>query len=144
MSDENKLSKESAQKELEKFYDYYEIETEDFEKVDGDDDESRANKAIQRMQLKILKGLMKGKISFKEDDGGFIIVLHKKAGDTLEFKELDGFAKAEMSKKKSSDEYGRIFALTGKMCGLGEHAVKKLKGPELSLVEAIGTTLLMG
>ncbi len=144
MSEVQTLSKESAQKELEKFYDYYEIETEDFEKVDGDDEESQANKAIQRMQAKILKGLMKGRISFDESDGGFAIILHKKIGDPLKFNELDGHAKAEMSKKKQTDEYGRIFALTGKMCGLGEHAVKKLKGPELSLVEAIGTTLLMG
>ena len=85
-----------------------------------------------------------GRISFKEDEDGFSIILHKKIGDPITFKELDGYAKTEMSKKKSDDEYGRIFALMGKMSGLGEHAVKKLKGPELSLVEAIGTTLLMG
>lgn len=140
MSD--KISRESAQIELDKLYDYYEIDKEEFEDVNGESDEQKANRAIQKLQEKIIRGVMKGRISFNDEDG-FQITLIKKVGDPIVFKELDGYAKAEMSKKKESDNYGKIFALMGKMSGLGEHAVKKLKGPELSLVEAIGTMLLM-
>ena len=88
MSNENKLSVESAEKELEKFYEWYEIDTNEFSDTEGDSDDSRANKALQKMQAKILKAVMKGKLSFEENEEGFQIIFNKSLFLGISFDEI--------------------------------------------------------
>lgn len=137
------LSEESAQEELNRFYEYYDIDLSDLDEDDGDEEMSIGNRAIKSLQKKILKGVRKGVLKFEERDEGFFIVQTTRRGNDISYKEIDGHAKTEMGKKKDNDHSGKCYALLGYLCGEGENLIKKLKGPDLSLAEAIGTTLLL-
>lgn len=143
MENGQKLSEESARAELQKFYDYYEIEIDELDKESEDSEIKVGNQALKKLQTKLLKAIMKGKLEFEDNEKGFFIIQNLRNGQKLTYKEIDGQAKTEMGKKREKDYNGQCYALLGYLCGGGEYVIKQLKGPELSLAEAIGTTLLL-
>lgn len=133
------LSKESAEKEAQKFLDYYEISREDLE--DG-----ALIEAYDMSLPGFIKGIQKGFISFEHSEDpkkAYCVVQKLRSGTSLTYKELDGDAKVEMGKIPSAQFTKKIYTLLGKLSGEGIEVVKKLRGPDIKRAEIIGQMLLL-
>ncbi len=139
MESNNKISKEVATQQLEEFLDYYEIDDDSFV------DEAQLNAYIQ-VCGKLKKAIQKGRLTITNDDGIKIKQSLKNSydGDVKEFDyaELAGKHKLSMGKKKDTDHYGRMYALLGSLTSMGEAAIGKLKGSDLSTAECLGFLFL--
>ena len=131
----NALSKESAEKELQRFYDYYEIDKESM----NEDQKT----VIEGIEIVMIKGIQSECIEFQDDDElGFCIVQKTKKGTVIKYREMNGEAKLAMSKQSESDSFAQSYALLGSLSGEGSAVIKKLRGPDLKRAEHIGTILL--
>lgn len=129
------LSKESAENELKKMMDYYEI---DIKEIDDKD----LKKAISQGYERLIKAVRLGRLKIKTESGIQVIQTLRSNGTEITYREIDGKAKASMAGKDDKDYYGRAYALMGSLCGLGESAILALKGVDLSLVEVLGLIFL--
>ena len=129
-----KLSKESAEVELNKIFEYYEIETSEMTEDQV--------KALNTITPTIIKGIRKGLIEIDSNDGLTIVQKFEGKETVLRYKELNGNAKVIMGKKPETDYNGRCYALLGSLSGEGEAIIKKLSGPNLKRAEHIGSLLL--
>jgi hypothetical protein len=129
-----KLSVSSARSELKKMTDYYEIEIEEIE-------DENLRKGIQQGYDRALQAIRKGRLQVKVENGIKIIQTTKK-GETIEYREIDGNAKAAMDGHPAEAYYRRAYALLGALSGNGEAAVKNMKGVDLSLAEVLGLLFL--
>ncbi|MCK4499839.1 hypothetical protein KAU11_05035 [Candidatus Babeliales bacterium] len=130
----NVLSEESAQDQLELFFEYYDMEVEDIH-----DDQA---KALEMSISRIIKSIRKGKLEFAETDSILKITQHLKNGTTIVYGEISGKTKLAMKSKLDTDNYGKIYSLCGSLTGIGEAGISKLKGADLSLCECIGALFL--
>ncbi len=135
----NKISEEVATQQLAELLDYYEIEESD---MVGDDDE----KAFEMTCKGLKKAIRKGRLTITcQDEIKIKQILAKSYGgevNELEYEELAGKHKLSMGKKKNTDHYGRMYALLGSLTGMGETAIAKLKGSDLSTAESLGFLFL--
>ena len=129
-----KLSKESALNELNKMLDYYEI---DIEEIEDEQLKAGINAAMGRA----IKAVRLGRLQVKVENG-IEVIQTTRSGEVIKYREIDGEAKTSMAGKKSDDHYGKSYALMGSLSGLGESAIKKMKGVDLSLVEVLGMIFL--
>ena len=129
-----KISEEVANDQLQLFFDYYEIDTDDI--FDGE------SKAIEIACDRIIKGIRKGKLEIKQSSDKLEIIQTLKSGSNLIYGELTGRTKLAMKAKLDTDNYGKIYALTGSLTSSGEAAIAQLKGADLSLCECIGALFL--
>lgn len=149
MEKKTTLSEESAEKELEKFYEYYELDISELDDPEAKDAEEEANAAIKRMLKKMKKAVMKGTLSFNETDDGFTIIQEIRKQDSdgknkkIHYQEMSGNSKVAMNKKHDNDPNAKIYALLGSLSSLGDRTIRELKGPDLSLAESIGSVLLL-
>lgn len=131
------LSEESAKVELGKLYEHYDFDVEDFE----DGDEKKVKDALEKI---IIKGLKSERLSFKEEDSGFLIVQRLKKSDVeITYKEMTGKAKVIMGKQEKADSHTKCYALLGYLSGEGQSFIEKLKSADLKLAEGIGSLLLI-
>jgi plasmid stabilization system protein ParE len=130
-----KLSKESAQNELKKMLDYYEIDIEAIE-------DENLKRAIGQGYDRLVKAVRLGRLKIKLEKGIEIIQILRSNGNEISYREIDGVSKMEMAGKKQDDYYGKSYALMGSLCGMGESAIKQLKGVDLSLCEVLGLIFL--
>jgi plasmid stabilization system protein ParE len=128
------LSQETAQAELKKMFDYYEIDIDGIETPE-------LKKAIQAGYDRLIKAVRLGRLEVKAENG-IQVIQTLKSGDKITYREIDGVAKTEMAGKDEKDYYGKSYALMGSLSGLGETAIKKLRGVDLSLCEVLGLIFL--
>jgi len=136
----DKISRESAEAQFEIFCDYY-----DFDPETDIPEEDAQRAAFEATIEKVIKAIRKGRLEIIDGDPLQIIQhLKKPQGDisTIEYSELTGRHKLAMKDKKGTDNYGRCYALCGAMSGMGETAICKLKGADLSVVECLGLLFL--
>jgi len=131
---ENILSKKNAKDELQKMFDYYEIDIDDM-------DDKDLKKAIKSGFSQLVKGTMKGRLHIKLDNGIKIIQTTRNKTEII-YREIDGNAKAEMDGFGATDFYGKSYALMGAISELGADAIKQLKGVDLSMAETLGMIFL--
>jgi hypothetical protein len=136
---DSKISATVAQQQLDELLDYYEIDGESFI------DENQSNIFSQTCE-RLKKAIMRGRLSISGKDG-IEVKQHLKnsyAGEVkvLDYAELAGKHKTSMGKHKDTDHYGRMYALLGSLTGMGEVAITKLKGPDLSTAECLGFLFL--
>lgn len=129
-----KLSTESAEAELDKLLEYYEIDIDDLppESISG----------IEAVLKKMVKFIRLGRLEIKTEDGIQCIQTLRDSETAITYKELTGKAKTAMGTKETTDQHGRIFALLGALSD-GEAVILKLKGPDLSLAECLGGLFLL-
>lgn len=136
---ENKISREVAEQQLQELLDYYELDEDCFV------DEKQSDIYTQTCE-RLKKAIMKGRLSVTNEDGIKVKQYLKNAYDgevkEFEYAELAGKHKLSMGKKKDNDHYGRMYALVGSLTGMGETAIGKLKGPDLSTAECLGFLFL--
>ena len=132
---EFKISEDAAREQMDVLYDYYEI---DLDSLDGD-----VRSAVKQSEQKLVKAIRIGRLEIAlNDDGVITVTQHVRGGEVLEYREIDGKAKVAMGSKEAGDHYGRAYALMGSLCGHGDAVIIKLKGPDLSTVECLGTVFL--
>lgn len=129
-----KLSVESAKNELNKMIEYYEIEIDEIE-------DENLKKGIQQSYDRAIQAVRRGRLQIKIENGIKIIQTTKK-GEIVEYREIDGDAKSAMDGHPAEAYYRRAYALLGALSGLGETAIKKMKGVDLSLAEVLGLLFL--
>lgn len=127
-----KISKESAQKTLDLFFEYYEIDHE--------------KEALLANFPALTSAIQKGRLEIAVEDGVLVVTQHLKfpPGEvgSYVYGEISGKNLLAMKSKAEGDHYGRIQALLGSLSNLGENAIIKLKGPDMSLANAIGMLFL--
>jgi plasmid stabilization system protein ParE len=129
-----KFDKKAAHETIKKMLDYYEIDIDEIEDKD-------LKRAIKQGYDRLIKAARLGRLSVKLEDG-IKIIQTLKNGESIEYREIDGVAKTEMAGKQADDHYGKSYALMGSLSGLGEGAIKQLKGVDLSLAEVLGLIFL--
>ena len=130
-----KLSEESAKDQLQVFYDHYDID------LDSLPEDGKANLKLATDRL--VRAIRTGHLEFMKD-GTIKQILRSPLGECPEiiYGELSGNNKLAMKSKATTDLYGRIYALLGSLSGLGETAITKLKGADLSIAESVGILFL--
>lgn len=135
MENKLKLSEKSAKENLQEMLDYYEI--------DLDDIEDKVVKSAVKSGLKrLIKAIRLGRLEIKIEDEFKIIQITRSGKETITYREIDGDSKSAMSTKDEKDWYGKSYALMGSLSGLGESAIRKMKGVDISLVEVLGMIFL--
>ena len=131
-----KLSVESAEKSVREFIGFYEIDT---SRSDRDEE-----KIVETMFDDLSKAYRRGNLENKKDDNlGFCVVQYLKNGSTLTYRELGGKDRIVMEGFDNTRPYSRIYAILGKLSGLGEDAIMKLKGQDWKCAEALGLVFMM-
>ena len=141
------ISEESARAQLDVFFDYYEI---DAENVGGGEN---AQDAFDSTVDRLVDAIKKGRVEIEEAEGGLVVrqtcknraktgTQDASSAAVIEYKEISGAAKDAMKHKKESDNYGKIHAMLGYLSGLGENAIKGLRGVDMSISECIGVLFL--
>lgn len=129
---ETKVSRESAETQIDLFFEYYDIELSDFP------EEQR--KALEGARRKIIRAIMHGRLEVSVDEV-IEVTQHLKSGDVLKYAELSGKSKAEMG-KAGDDNYAKIYGLVGSLTSAGSTGIQALKGKDLGLAESMGTLYL--
>ena len=133
------LSKQGAETEIQKIFDYYEIDPDEIEDKDQ-------KKFVKANFDRVIKAARLGRLEVMNDEKGFRVIQHlrddKDRSNSLTYREIDGNAKTATAGKDEKDFYGRIYAVMGSLSGLGEGGIKKLKGVDLSLCEVLGAIFL--
>lgn len=136
----NKISAVTAEAQLDTLFDYYDIQLDDVVN-------KQARDGLESSRTKLVRMVQKGRLIIEEKDGDLKITQHlakPMAADakTIEYGEVCGDAKVAMGTKKEGDNYGQIYALLGSISGLGETAIRKLRGVDLSVAECLGAIFL--
>ena len=132
---EYKLSEESAQAELGRLIEYYE--------VDLDDVAPEQETAVNQIMNRLLSAFRQGKLELKEDaEKGLQIMQHLKNGDTITFRELKGSDRTKLE-IAGTDAVKRMHVLVGLLCGLGADAIGKLPAGDLRVTEGLAGYFLV-
>lgn len=128
------LSKQNAKKELDKLFNYYEIDIDEIEEKD-------LKKAIKGGQRRLIQAIRLGRLKIKFEDG-LKIIQTLRNGETITYRTVDGEAKAAMDEHPAEAFNRRGQALAGSLSGWGETAIRKLKDVDMSLAEVLGLIFL--
>ena len=131
---EYKFDKKTATAELKKMLDYYEIDIDEIEDKD-------LKRAITQGYDRLIKAARMGRLKVNLENG-IQVIQTLRNGTVITYEEISGTAKTEMAGKAPDDHYGKSYALMGSLSGLGEGAIKQLKGVDLSLAEVLGLIFL--
>lgn len=128
------ISKQTAENELKKMLDYYEIKIEEIE-------DENLKKAIKQGFDRAIQAVRRKRLQVKIENG-IQVIQTTRSGGTFTYREIDGDAKCAMDGYPAEAMYKRAYALLGALSGNGESAIKKLKGVDLSLAEVLGLLFL--
>lgn len=132
------VSAESAQAQIDLFFDYYGYGSEDgFFKTQEDEDSKVFKRTIDRLK----RAIVNGNLDISEDENGSIAITQiTRKGSELVYPEPGAKNKDAM---KSSNEFTRAHQLAGSMTGVGYDGICQMKGSDLSLCEAVVTLFLL-
>lgn len=133
--DKNKISIESAREQLNIFYKEYD--------VDFNDLPEKQSAVMESASKSLLKAITKKRLEITEEPDGIKFIQYLKNGTVLKYKQPDAPSKRLLAKIAPEDHYGKIYILMGYLSGEGANAIESIKGPDLSLIEVIGTIFLM-
>lgn len=129
------LTKANAKKELDKLFDYYEIDIDEIEEKD-------LKKAIKGGQGRLIKAIRLGRLKIKFENGLKITQTLRSNGIEIIYRTVDGESKAAMDEHPAEAYNRRGQALAGNLSGLGETAIRKLQDVDMSLAEVLGLIFL--
>ncbi len=134
-NDKYVLSTDAAEKEIEKIFDYYDIDVDEIEDKD-------AKKMIKASYDRLIKAVRMGRVEVDRTDGLKVIHHLKDKPEVLTYKAPGALAKKAMAGKDPNDFYGKIYALMGACSELGEGAIDKIPANDLPILEVIGAIFL--
>lgn len=125
------LTEDDARVQIDAFLDFYDFDPEDIS-------ESKTRSNVEQSIKSLVKQIRRGRVELSEN-GTAVQTLE--SGQTLSYKSLGGENKSAM-KGDPEDFYGRLYSLIGSLTGVGQTAIKKLVGIDLSIAESIGVVFL--
>lgn len=129
------LSKEAAESEIEKIFDYYDI--------DLDEIEDKEQKKIIKMNYdRLIKAVRAGRVEVKYEKGLQIIHNLKDSAEVITYDAPNAQAKMAMAGCDPNDNYGKIYNLMGACSKLGVGAIYKIPANELPIIEVLGAIFL--
>jgi hypothetical protein len=137
------LSEESAEDILAVFLDHYNIYPENYAtKGEVTIYESSCKKLIEAIRL--------GNLEIESQDGSLKVIHTCRGGSKLEYREITNEAKlvdqgareAEENETMGAAMSRRYASVMGFLSGMGYDAMKKLKGQDIGIMEALGFLLL--
>jgi hypothetical protein len=136
--DKYAISKENAERVIQEILDFLEIDIDEIE-------DKELKKMIKQNYGRMIKAVRLGRLEVKTAEG-FRIIQHLRNDvdhkNSLIYRAPGAQAKKAMGEKLVTDFNGRIYALMGSACGLGEAAIDKLDPVDLSLLEVLGAIFL--
>lgn len=129
------LNREAAESEIEKIFDYYDIDPDEIE-------DKEQQKIIKMNYSRIIKAIRMGRVEVKFEKGLQIIHNLKDVNEVVTYKAPDANAKMAMAGCDPNDNYGKIYTLMGACSELGLAGIKRLPSNELPIVEVIGAIFL--
>lgn len=133
--EKNKISIESAREQINLFLNEYD--------VDFNDMPEKQAAVMESATKSLVKAITRNRLEIIEETDGLKFVQHLKNGTVLKYKQPDAPSKRLLSKVSSDDNYGKIYVLMGYLSGEGANVIESIKGPDLSLIETIGTIFLL-
>lgn len=131
-----KISEDSAMEIFQKILDYYELDPEDLGDV-------KVQKVFESNFGRALKAIRLGRLKVEIGEKGIeISQTLKDKNDVLDYQIISGKHKTQMAGEKEDDHYGKIYALTGALTGVGKSGILLLEGVDLSLAEVLGAIFL--
>jgi len=117
----NKLSEESAEAAVRELLDFYEVDT----RRPNPEHEKILDEGLDDLAKAYRRGVFENK---KDETLGFCVVQHLKNGDTLTYREVGGKERVYFESLDENKAISKIYAMLGRLCGLGEDVIMKLKG----------------
>jgi hypothetical protein len=158
----HKISRENAEAIIEKIFDYYELELDDFEddepkkkdtdvgiEIETETEEDDFAKATKMTYKRLVRFAMKGRIETNERDGEFKIIQHfrkplKDGRQSVTWGEPTAYAKVQMKKASEKDAHGRMLYFMAALCKeFDANTLGNLRGPDMSLMECISAVFFM-
>lgn len=131
------ISEEVAQEQTDKLKTYYDIDVDDFP--------NDVKAALVASFRKMVRSIRAGRLEIEFAEETIIIRQHLEkppdgAANPLVYKEVVGSAKDGISDDIGSHK--KMYYFLGVLCGEGAVIIRKLKGKDLSLAEALGCVFL--
>ena len=131
---ENKVSLESAEKQMQDLLDYYDIEPHHITTEHGQD-------AIQTINNRLVAAIRKGRLEISIDADGPLVTQHLKhpPGDspTIVYKEVTAKAKLATDGLGETKGTAKVHAFMGSLADLGPGAIGKLRGVDMGVMEKL-------
>lgn len=125
------LSEESAMDQMQEIVDYYDIEPDKM----GD-----AAAGFETALDNVVDFIRRGVVEVSRDAKDKLVIKHTLAsGEVLNYTEINAKAKLAMDKFDRKENYRRLYAFMGSLCGLGSAGIEKLSARDLTTVEVLGT-----
>jgi len=130
---EQKLADEPATAQLTMLLDYYDMDKDDVDEIQ------------RRLYGQMLKAIKKGRVEVVEEGGKVRLHQHlkdapKDVSSVIVYNPVKGQHKIAM--KEDEDDYSKIYALMGAMCGEGGTVLHAFEGVDMSIVESFGAFFL--
>ena len=137
---EYKLSHEAAEEVLTIFLDYYEIYEDDFS-------DPKEWENVSGAMDSVIKHIRMGYVEIIETEDGDVDVKqnpkNSKSGKSYIYESTRiAKSKAQMKTATNDDNYGKMYALMGALCGNGSTAVMNLKGVDYKVMESLSILFL--
>lgn len=137
----SKISRESAEIQLNLLLDYYDLDKNDIEIEEGPE-------AVQTLINGLIRSIQKGRLEISLDtDGRLVISQHLKFPpgdiDVINYEIVGCKAKLAMDRVKSNKPVERQLTFMGSLSGLGREGIAKLVGVDMGTMERLSTLFSM-
>lgn len=147
---EYKLSAENAKEQLDLFFDWYNLDLEEAAKEQGkevDSDEAKAE--LYKPFYPVIRAIRQGAIEFKVEsskEGETLVAiqrLFRPIGPITELKYGEVTARA-CSLVKTGNSASEKYQFLGILCGEGKPVIDKVRGPDVQVLDMLGSLFLLG
>ena len=135
------ISEEAARDQVIELLEFYDIDIEKLPGDSGEDGKISPREGFEAALDQLTEYVRRGVVEISGSDTGKLQVRQNLAAadaEPLFYKEINAQAKLAMDRAKGKG-YGRLYALAGYLCGLGDAAIIKLPARDLAVVEILGT-----
>jgi hypothetical protein len=129
---DNLISEESAEEQLDKLIEFYDVDMEDLGKTD---------KRRKKIRRKLVKAISQGQIEIEDSPNDFIVKQKLRDGTQFVYHEISGTAKVQMDKYEGQHE--KLYGLLAVMAKKPFLQLEKLTGKDLSIAEYLALIFLM-
>ena len=133
---ENKVAKEVAEQDFERFADAMDLDV-DTSKMDEDD-----RKGFQVQKDRIVSAICSGALYVNDNGEPVFTPQRTKDAGEITFHEPDGAALMAMDRKKKTEDIGKLYATMGEMTKTSAKTFSVMKMADLKVCMAISTLFL--
>lgn len=138
VTEQFKISQETAEEQFQQLVDHYDIVAEDF-----GERESNGQIAFNSLKRKIVKGIRLGKVQVSYDEeNGLTVTQETINGHKFEYKEVGSAVKVNLEKKRIKGNHEELYSLLAMLSKSGPKFFEKLRPADLTIAESLGAVFL--